>query len=194
MNGRDPTALLSQEQIATFKERGFLQLDVAALIGEAQLASWCEQLWEHFGVSEHDPRSWARRLQLAGATVSPKLFELPLLQGLVNQLSDGAFVVISPDDRPVCVFPGEQRQLDPHLDGYSQRGWAGGFMLGAVLYLNDVMQENAGCFTVLEGSHRASHRYFLRQPHLLDGSYMFSPDFQARGHRSGNSFNVYLFC
>lgn len=175
--------VLSPEQLGRFKEQGYLQLDVAALIGQEQLSSWREQLWDNFNASEHDSSTWARRTPLVDATVMPRLFELPLLCGLVDQLSDGAFEVISPDDRPVCVFPGEDRQLDPHLDGYSQRGWAGGFMLAAVLYLNDVVREDAGCFTVLPASHRATHRYFLRHPHLLDGSYMATPDFQTRGHR-----------
>ncbi len=178
-----PPLLLSQSQIASFKRQGFLQLNVAHIIGEKQLQEWRSQLWDSFSVAENDPASWGSRTMLAGATIVPRLFELPLLRGIVDQLSDGAFTVISPDDRPVCVFPGEQRQLDPHLDGYSQRGWAGGFMLAAVLYLNDVEQDDAGCFTVLPRSHHATHRYFLRQPTLLDGSYMASPDFEARGHR-----------
>ena len=145
-----PPLRLSRAEIAAFKARGFVQLDVAELIGEEQLAAWRAQLWEGFGVADDEPASWAKRTALAGAAVTPRLFELPLVRALVDQLSGGAFAVISPDDRPVCVFPGEERALDPHLDGYSQRGWAGGFMLGAILYLNDVVREDAGNFTVCE--------------------------------------------
>ena len=160
---------LSAEQLGEFKASGYLVLDAAGAIGEAQLAAWRGQLWGSFGVEESDPGSWAERRPLEGATVSPRLHELPAIQALAAQLSDGAFRVISPDDRPVCVFPHEDRPLDPHLDGYSQRGWAGGFMLGMTCYVTDV-EEQGGAFTLWPRSHAAVHRYFRDEPQRLDGS------------------------
>ena len=175
---------LTASQIAKFKDRGYLQLDISQQLGKEQLALWRSQLWRQFGVPEDNASCWPERRKLEGAVVSPRLFELPLVRTIVDQLSAGSFTVISPDDKPVCVFPGDEtRELHPHLDGYSQRGWAGGFLLAATLYLTDVTRySDGGNFTLWPRSHHASHRYFLQQPTRIDGSYMAEKAFQERGH------------
>ena len=54
-----------------------------------------------------------------------------------------------------------------------------GFMLGAVCYVDDVLAEGAGAFTLWPNSLHATHAYFKRRPESVDGSYLFSPDVRA---------------
>ena len=107
---------LSAEQLGEFKASGYLVLDAAGAIGEAQLAAWRGQLWRSFGVEETDPGSWAERRPLEGATVSPRLHELPRCWQIRAQVSahrSSVYCSLRPQTPSACSsirYSAEQRK------------------------------------------------------------------------------------
>ena len=59
-----------------------------------------------------------------------------------------------------------------HIEGYNptKGGWKGGFLLGALTYLEDVEESGCGAFYYWKGSHRPLQRFFHTHPgRLIDG-------------------------
>ena len=56
------------------------------------------------------------------------------------------------------------------VDGYGPGGSSGGFQLAATTSLEDV-EHGGGGFTFRPRSHMAVHRFFLKRPELINGSF-----------------------
>lgn len=87
--------------------------------------------------------------------------------------------------------PRGHRQWGPpqsgHIEGYNptKGGWKGGFLLGALTYLEDVQTSGCGAFYYWPGSHLPLQRFFHENPgRLVDGCPLdpAAPDNPARGN------------
>ncbi len=68
---------LDEEQIAFFKEEGYLILK--GFIDPQQVAEWRGQFWRHVGADPHDPASWPDSYVIEGFGVDPAFGQLPFL-------------------------------------------------------------------------------------------------------------------
>lgn len=135
--------------------------------------------------------------------VSPAIGETQLgdivdqLLGLEN-VADGlrpgpendTMVIQWPKPEEDCQ-PREHRQWGApqsgHIEGYNptKGGWKGGFLLGALTYLEDVETSGCGAFYYWPGSHLPLQRFFHANPgRLVDGCPLdpAAPDNPARGN------------
>ena len=132
------------------------------------------------GKEPHKFRSASRPPPVDPRPVSPAIGETELgdiieqLLGLEN-VDDG----LRPgpeNDTMVIQWPkpeedGEARQerdwqapKGGHIEGYNptKGGWKGGFLLGALTYLEDVQESGCGAFYYWKGSHRPLQRFYSR--------------------------------
>ena len=166
------TTVLSQEQIDSFKQDGYLIL--RNFIDQASLENWRDQIWSELGSSLETPETWPRnRGGLDGFCYDPpeSTFGLhPSLTAIIQQFGGGDFKL--GDACPIIRWPEPDQEWclpqDGHIDAYGGR-WLP-FMVGATAYLYDVASRG-GCLTVWPGSHHTAHRYILEHPEHLDGSF-----------------------
>ena len=189
--------LLSPTQIGEFKAEG--ALPIPSLIPPAVLYKWQNQFRAACtdGVDLDVPYTWpsGRYTPPDGwPELEPSLYDLPDLQSIVEQLGDGAFAPSHPAGQPwspqvpmtrVNLPDTAETEWSPpsdgHLDGYAT-GWGGGFMAFFVVLLWDVDSPRGGGTAYWPRSHIANHRYFLKHPHLFDGSYLFTEPVRSGGH------------
>ena len=170
---------LDEEQIAFFKEEGYLILK--GFIDPQQVAEWRGQFWRHVGADPHDPASWPDSYVIEGFGVDPAFGQLPQMQSAIAQLGGGKFaggggsmLVHWPSGKDEWAWPGQG-----HIDGYGPGGWSGGFMLGATTYLDDV-EDRGGAFTFWPRSHGPVQDFFREFPEQIDGSFRERDDWEQR--------------
>lgn len=169
---------LSDEQIHHFKTYGYLVLE--NLIDNATLEHWRNAIWRELGSRLDTPDTWPRqRGGLDGYVYDPPesaLVRYPRLVAIMEQLGGGAF--IPGDGVPIIRWPEPERTWDMpqsgHIDAYGGR-WLP-FMIGATTYVYDV-EPRGGALVYWPESHHAAHRYFLKHPSYVDGSFLKDPDF-----------------
>ena len=170
---------LNQEQIASFKNDGFLRIN--DFYDESTRDRWKSQIWDRAGtrletLAEAPPIPNALNGFAFDAATEPAQYP-PLLE-IAAQLGGGQFGR-GPDDHggggaPIVKWPRPeepwQMPAAGHIDGYPPPdGWAP-FMLGATTYLYDV-ESHGGSFVYWPGSHKSTHAYLLRNPSEVDGSF-----------------------
>ena len=176
---------LCREQIATFITNGYVVLP--SFIGQEQLASWRAQYWEHIGADPTDRSTWPTTPPGGGRfpnvmMLRPQLGELPQIKAVVDQLGGGKFK--GGGSALKAIFPMNDRSTwkappPGHIDGYGG-SWSVNPTLCATLYLNDVI-ENGGCFTFYAGKHLSVHRFFRKNPLMIDGSFQTTKAYEDRG-------------
>ena len=117
--------------------------------------------------------------------VQPRVCDLPQVRAMTDQLmgsgnyADGLRPVEEYDNLIVRWPVDEphreqwQRPVSGHLESYNgaKGGWFGGAMMGATLYLEDVLEAGGGGFYLWPKSHPHIHAYMKRQPlRIQDGS------------------------
>ena len=171
---------LSAQQIASFKEDGFIVVKDA--IAAETIEAWNGQFWAHVGADGADPSTWPDDYVIKDFAVEPRLGDVPSVAAAVEQLGGGAFG--GGGGSMLVHWPkGEGTEWAPpaqgHIDGYGPGGWSGGFMLGCTAYLEDV-EHGGGAFTYWPQSHLPVHRYFLEHPGQIDGSFRERDDWDER--------------
>ena len=170
---------LSKEQVAFFKEEGYLILE--GFIAPEQVAAWRGQFWAHVGADPQDSSSWPDSYVIDGFSIEPTFGQLPQMREVAEQLGGGqlgggggSMLVQWPNGKEAWDWPSQG-----HIDGYGPGGWSGGFMLGATTYLDDV-EEEGGAFTYWPQSHLPIQDFFREFPEQIDGSFREREDWKER--------------
>lgn len=170
MNATQP---LSAEQIASFKENGYLILE--GLIEPAYIDAWRRRFWDVVGGDEHDPATWKSKDYVTkdlNIPLDQRLDAHPRLRAIVNQLGGGNFDG-SGGIQPLVHWPQDTTAWRMtswgHVDGYPPGSWYP-FMLAATTYLYDV-EPMGGAFIYWPKSHLTTQRYFLENPDDIDGRF-----------------------
>ena len=163
--------MLTTKQIVFFQEHGYLILK--DLIDPEIINGWRTQVWEHFNSSLETPETWPNDYEIQGFNFSPLFGHLPVLQEITEQLGGGQFFT-GGGGSPIIKWPNPEEEWampnDGHIDAYGAvAGWSP-FMIGATTYLYDA-EPKGGAFIFWPGSHRSTHKYFLRYPDQIDGSF-----------------------
>jgi hypothetical protein len=188
--------MLSEQQVAQFKDEGFLLL--RGWLDPAEVARWREDYWAHIRDSHpsfdpDDESTWPTPADIRGGYSAP-LGEHPKVVVVVEQLGAGKLASNGAGMNvrwPESSAAGGSSSSSPeqwkppaqgHIDGYGPGGWSGGFSLAATTYLEDV-EHAGGCFTYWPRSHKAVHQFFLRHPEQIDGSFYVREDWDSKGWR-----------
>ena len=78
---------LSKEQVAFFKEEGYLILE--GFIAPEQVAAWRGQFWAHVGADPQDSSSWPDSYVIDGFSIEPTFGQLPQMREVAEQLGGG---------------------------------------------------------------------------------------------------------
>ncbi len=166
---------LTSEQVDSFKINGFLVLE--DFIAPDVLELWRSQMWTFLESEIDDRASWPTDREVfpdfRKVVGHHDIGRHKRVAAIVRQMGQGIFV--GSEGTPVIRWPDPDRKWQMprrgHVDGYSPRGWSGGFMFGATVYLYDV-EAGGGAVVCWPKSHLAVHKYFRRFPEHIDGSFM----------------------
>lgn len=171
--------VLTTEQVAFFKEEGYLILE--DIIEIDVIESWRHQFWTYLNAHLEAPDSWPRdKISIDNFRFSeplPTLGSLPVMQQIAEQLGGGEF--IGGGGSPIIKWPSPSANAQwslpksGHIDGYGPAGWTP-FMLGATAYLYDV-KHKGGAFIYWPKSHLTAHKYFRQYPEHIDGTFRDVP-------------------
>ena len=169
---------LSPAQIDAFKTDGHLILP--DVIDADLLATWRDQFWSYVGCRPDEPESWPD--QTGGFKPDPLFGDLPQMQAISRQLGGDRFqgggcgvIVRWPEESRDWTIP-----ETGHIDGYPGEGCQAVLMVGATTYLYDV-EEGGGPLIYWSGSHYPTHRYFLKYPDQIEGTFRETQAFEERG-------------
>jgi hypothetical protein len=120
--------------------------------------------------------------------VTPVIGDIPALSAIVDQLlglenvafglrpgpENDTMVIKWPADRTSAAAAGSPSAAwsapkSGHIEGYNPNkdGWKGGFLLGALTYLEPVLEPGQGAFYYWPATHRPLQRYFHANPDRL---------------------------
>lgn len=175
--------MLTTEQIASFKENGFLILP--GLIEPVVIDAWRRSFWGQVGADPQVPATWrARAYTLEGFRVEPEEATMNRhrkVAAVVEQLGGGRFEA---DSGPPLVHWPSGKDAWPgvrwgHVDAYPPTFWYP-FMFAITAYAYDV-EPMGGGFTYWPQSHRTTHKRFLANPEMIDGQWARDPNFSWDG-------------
>lgn len=186
--------MLSPDQIARFKADGTLVLP--GFIPQSQLEEWQRLFWQSTRASPSDPASWPGEGHVAPGAVPVNwgipgvyLSDWEPMDRVVEQLLGpgmarkglrppnpkfGETQANKETDNLQVTWPQPagtawEPPAGGHIEGGSgmKDGWKGGFMLGAITYLEDV-QPSGGGFYYWPRSHLAAHSFFKSRPECIN--------------------------
>ena len=93
------------------------------------------------------------------------------MQKVIEQLGGDQFAGGGGSPLVKWPKPGEEWKMPSsgHIDAYGPGGWSP-FMMGATTYVYDV-EPGGGAFVFWPKSHQTTHKYFLKYPEQVDGSF-----------------------
>ncbi len=161
--------MLTTKQVEFFQENGYLILE--KLIDSEIIDVWREQIWTHFKSSLETPETWPDEYVVQNFGFSPNFGQLSVMQEIVEQLGGGQFS--GGGGAPLVRWPKPDAEWkmpnSGHIDAYGPGGWSP-FLMGATTYLYDV-EPGGGAFVFWPKSHKSTHKYFLKHPEQVDGSF-----------------------
>ncbi|MEE2909463.1 MAG: phytanoyl-CoA dioxygenase family protein [Candidatus Poribacteria bacterium] len=173
--------MLTNKQIASFKDDGFLILENA--IDQDLLSSWQTEFWYTLGGKFEDDETWPIDQTFISrwrfTPPYPNIATIPAVQAAAYDLGGENF--FGGGGAPIIKWPSQKANwsmpMSSHIDGYGGPAQhpAGGLTLGATMYLHDV-EEKGGGFIYWPGTHLNVHDYFRERPEHIDGSFLDADD------------------